>query len=163
MMGAGKIAIYSIESSIIRALLVLSFLLVGSVVTTHGDILGPEPGSGRPNLIKDKRLSKVAHDLAILHKEYKTYRQLRSLKAFRPGNPHLRVIDNRVAIDAVASGDPKNLLADLKALGLTRGTAFGRMVSGELPIDAIEDLNGLDSLKFVRPVYATTNTGAGRQ
>jgi hypothetical protein len=163
-MRAGKAAIYSIGSSIIMmAVLGLLLPLVGFVVTAHSNFLEIELGSGRLDLIEGKRLTKVAHDLAILQEEYKTHRQLQSPGIFQPSNPNLRVIENRVVIDAVASGDAKVLLADLKALGLKRGAAFGRMVSGELPIDAIDDLNALDSLKFVRPVYTITNTGAGRQ
>ena len=99
-------------------------------------------------------LSKVDHDLAALFKEYETFLQGGRVGVFRPSNPHLRVIDGRVVIDAVASGDGKDLLADLEALGLQNGATFGRMVSGQLPIEAIYDLNSLKSLKSARPAYA---------
>jgi hypothetical protein len=106
---------------------------------------------------KKRWLSKVDHDLATLFKEYETFRQGGSVGTFKPSNPYLRVGDGRVVIDAVASGEAKELLADLEALGLQKGAAFSRMVSGRLPIEAIDDLPGLDSLKFVRPAQAITH------
>jgi hypothetical protein len=64
-----------------------------------------------------------------------------------------------VAIDATASGSAAVLLADLQKLGLTGGAAFGRMVSGRLPIGSLVAAAGLPSLKFVRPVQAGTGVG----
>jgi hypothetical protein len=72
----------------------------------------------------------------------------------------LTVSRGRVTIDAIAAGDTQALLADLEALGLQEASAYGRMVSGQLPIDAIADLDALDSLKFVWPAYGTTSVGA---
>jgi hypothetical protein len=107
---------------------------------------------------KKRWLFKVDHDLATLFEEYESFLQEGSVAAFKPSNPHLRVVDGRVVIDAVASGEAKELLTDLEALGLQNGAAFGRMVSGRLPIETIDDLAGLDSLKFARPAQAITHS-----
>ncbi|MDP1804619.1 MAG: hypothetical protein Q8K72_05600, partial [Acidimicrobiales bacterium] len=64
-----------------------------------------------------------------------------------------------VALDATASGAASVLLADLEKLGLTGGVAFGRMVSGRLPIASLVAAANLPSLKFVRPVQAGTGVG----
>jgi hypothetical protein len=106
---------------------------------------------------KKSSLAKVDHDLTVLYSEYMTFVQGGRVGAFKRSNPYVRVIDGRVVIDAVAAGEGKDLLADLEALGLQKGATFGRMVSGQLPIEAIDDLAGLDSLKLARPAYASTH------
>jgi hypothetical protein len=65
--------------------------------------------------------------------------------------------DDHVPIDAVASGEASVLKADLERLGMQDAVAFGRIVSGRLPVRAIGALNGLASLQFARPAHATTN------
>jgi cytoskeletal protein CcmA (bactofilin family) len=71
----------------------------------------------------------------------------------------LRIIDDRISIEAAAEDDPNAALADMKALGLKNGKVYGRMVSGQLPISAIGDLENLTSIRFVRPVMAMTRVG----
>ncbi|MHC4937446.1 MAG: S8 family peptidase [Planctomycetota bacterium] len=66
---------------------------------------------------------------------------------------------DRVIIDAVAQGDAKKLLADLKELGLKRGCACGGFVSGELPVSSIARLRDLKSLRAVLPAAAMTRAG----
>lgn len=113
----------------------------------------------RQELVKDKQLTKVSRALVALQEAYETHVQLRSLEPFKPGIPYLRVADQHVVVDAVASGEVKDLFADLQALGMQEGATFGPMVSGHLPIEAIGELKDLDSLKFVRPAYMATNVG----
>jgi hypothetical protein len=64
----------------------------------------------------------------------------------------VRVIEDRVVIDAVASGDVDVLKADLVTLGMQQAVAFGRIVSGQLPIAALPSLAALSSLNFARAV-----------
>ena len=133
--------------------LLLALLLAGPV---KGEVV--QLGfSASQELVKDKQLTKVSHDLVALQKAHGTHVKSRSLEPFKPSNPHLRVVDQHVVVDAVASGEAKELLTDLEALGLQKGATFGRMVSGRLPIEAIDDLAGLDSLKFARPAQAITH------
>ncbi|MFQ5569380.1 MAG: S8 family serine peptidase, partial [Rhodothermales bacterium] len=77
--------------------------------------------------------------------------------AFISRNPMLRLANGHVVIDAAASGDAETLKNDLEQLGLRQGKTFGRMVSGWLPIEAIDDLAGLSSLRLIRPSGAMTN------
>ena len=66
----------------------------------------------------------------------------------------VQVHDGYVIIEAVAtSADTRQLLADLQARGLREATAYGAMVSGLMPINKLTTLEGLESLRQVRPAY----------
>jgi hypothetical protein len=108
---------------------------------------------------KEGPLAKVDQALAVLSDEYFAYLAQGGGAAFTSSNPLLRVIAGRVVIDAVASGDVHALQADLEAVGMQGAVAFGRIVSGQLPISAIEDMAALASLQFARAAYATTHVG----
>ena len=110
---------------------------------------------------KDGPMAKLGRDLAILHDEYESHLQqgLRSV-GFKPGNSLMPIADGRVIIDAVASGDANTLKSDLEALGLENAVVFGRIVSGQLPMAAIEDMAALRSLQFARPAYIMTGAGS---
>ena len=108
---------------------------------------------------KEESVAKVDHALAVLSDEYSAYLAQGGAAAFTPSNPLLRVAEGRVVVDAVASGDVQALKRDLEALGMQEAVAFGRIVSGQLPIVAIQGAAALASLQFARPAYATTNVG----
>jgi hypothetical protein len=65
----------------------------------------------------------------------------------------LQVFDGHIVIEAIAVTDPSALLAELKAIGLKKGSHFGGMVSGLLPVDNIASLEGIEALRYVRPSY----------
>ncbi|WP_310392033.1 T9SS type A sorting domain-containing protein [Hymenobacter sp.] len=66
----------------------------------------------------------------------------------------IQVYDGYVVIEAVATtADAQQLLADLTARGLRRGTAYGAMVSGLFPVSQLAALEGVASLRHVRPAY----------
>ena len=109
-----------------------------------------------PTPTKEKSLDKVDPDLVVLAKEF---RQEGGSSAFTPSNPLLRLVEDRVLIDAVAVDDADVLMTDLEGIGLQDGAVFGRIVSGQLPIDAIDNLDSLESLHSVRPSYAATRSG----
>jgi hypothetical protein len=117
------------------------------------------PEQGPLTSLADQKLTKVSRDLQVLRQEYQTYLNQRDAGTLKPSNSLLSIIGNRVVVDAVASGDPAALLTDLEALGLQNATAYGRIVSGQLPIDAIDNLDALASLNFVWPAYSITNVG----
>lgn len=101
--------------------------------------------------------AKVSPDLLALHPAHQPQTRGRNPP---PPNPLIRVANNRVTIDAVAAGDVQTLRADLEALGMRPATAFGRTVSGQLSIDAIDALLQLDSLQFAQPAYLLTSVGS---
>jgi hypothetical protein len=104
-------------------------------------------------------MAKVSHDLAVVYDELESYLAQGGGAAFTPSNPLLRVQEGQVSIDAVASDDVHTLQADLEALGMQGAVAFGRIVSGQLPLAAINALATLASLQFAQPAYATTHVG----
>jgi hypothetical protein len=64
-----------------------------------------------------------------------------------------------VVIDAVASGEVQALRADLVFLGMDDAVAFGRIVSGHLPIRAIPAIARLESLQSASSTVPITNAG----
>lgn len=88
----------------------------------------------------------------------------RSLSAQRQSPPatdprfaldsELQIFDGYVVIEAVATtASAQQLLADLQAQGLRQGAAYGAMVSGLFPISQLAALEGVSSLRQVRPAY----------
>ena len=70
--------------------------------------------------------------------------------------------DGKIAIEAVANdGDGERLLNQLKALGLTDGVAYKAKIFGYLPVDRIEQLKNVSSLRYADSYYRPeTNTGS---
>lgn len=66
---------------------------------------------------------------------------------------NIQVYDGRVIIEAIAKDDPSALLADLQSLGLENGSYFGGMVSGLFPVEDIQQLEGVSTLRYVKPSY----------
>lgn len=110
---------------------------------------------------KNGPLSKVGFDLATAFVEYEAYlRNGGNPSAFEPSNFLLQTQDSEIVIEAIASSDPNTLLADLTELGLQDGKVFESVVSGLLPIQAINKVSTLTSLAFAKPAYAPeTNVG----
>src|SRR4029453_4241289 len=69
-------------------------------------------------------------------------------------------IPDVVTIDAVASGDPAALEAELIALGAQDTAIPGRMVSARIPLAAIPFLDSVTSLQFARAARAVTHVGS---
>ena len=109
---------------------------------------------------KKEPMAKLAHSLVTLHEQYSTYLTQRSAVPFSSSDPLVKLVDNRVVVDAVASGDVNSLKADLESLGMQHAVAFGRFVSGQLPISAIPAAARLTSLRFARSAVAVMSAGA---
>jgi hypothetical protein len=130
----------------------------GANLASTGEGFSDPNAPTRKEIIKGKTMAKVSPDLAGVYDEYMSYQAQGGRGVFTPKNSLLRVIDGRVVIDAVASADVNTLQADLQALGMQGTVAAGRIVSGRLPILAIDALGALASLQFARPAYASTHT-----
>lgn len=107
------------------------------------------------------KASKINPALEKLSEDYKSYvgRNSGIDQGFQSSDPFMPVANGWVTIDAVAAGDTNTLRADLERAGLRNGASFGRMVSGQLPIGAIEGLQNTASLNSVRPAYMATRAG----
>jgi hypothetical protein len=128
---------------------------------TSRTILTPEE---REVVIEESRngeLRTVGSDLALLQAEREKFiARGGSSSEFRSSNNLVRVVEDRVVIQAVASEDTISLISDLQARGLTNISSFGKVVSGEISIEDLDDLASLDSLQFAQPAYKPiTNVG----
>jgi hypothetical protein len=117
------------------------------------------PRIGLPEAALDGAMTKIGPELQSL---YETNRvALQTGGPLVSTDPLIPIVDGRVTIDAVASGDVDDLKADLIALGLDQATAAGRIVSGRLPVAAIAAMAALPSLRFAHAAMAMTQGGGG--
>ena len=121
--------------------LLTGFLVASTSCTpTNAQAVGDKPG----------KMSKVSPELISVYKQYSSYLKSHNAGVFQPTDRLVRVVDDRVVVDAVASDDVNALKADLVSLGMQQAVAFGRIVSGQLPISAIPTMAALPSLNFAR-------------
>jgi hypothetical protein len=138
--------------TICRAL--LQFLCVALLV-----LLTPVPGVvAAPD--SDGALAKVGPELRALYEAHRAARE--SGRPLVLSDPTIRVVEDRVVIDAVAAGSVEDLKVHLLVLGLRQVATAGRIVSGQLPIDQIPAMAALPSLRFARAARSTTHDRAGQ-
>jgi len=130
-------------------------LVVALVVYVEGCTMSDAQSTGS----KAGWTAKIAPELITLYDEYSNYLASGKSGVFKSAHSSVQVIDDRVVIDAVASGDATVLLMDLEFLGIQRAVAFGRVVSGQLPISAIPSMALLPSLNFARAASAVLQSG----
>jgi hypothetical protein len=66
----------------------------------------------------------------------------------------LQVRNGYVVIDAASTNaDGHQLLSQLQKLGLKQGSVYGRMVSGLFPVDKVDQLERVETLRFAAPAY----------
>ena len=126
------------------ALLILFLFCVGGCAASDA-----QPPAGKTGL-----MTKLGLELIALYDEYSSYIASGKRGVFKPSSLLVQLIDDRVIIDAVASGDANALKSDLEVLGMQQAVAFGRVVSGQLPILAIRSMAELPSLNFARAATA---------
>jgi hypothetical protein len=107
------------------------------------------------SLTDDEALAKVGPELRALYEAYRTARE--QGRPLVVSNPLLQIVDDRVVVDAVASGDVGALKEKLVALGMRRVATAGRIVSGELPISQIAAMSALPELRFARAAMSMTH------
>ncbi len=111
---------------------------------------------------KDGPLAKVGWDLALLSEEFRTFqaRGLAPVQAFQPSNQLLRVENGRVLVKVIPSGSSGAVASELSSLGMQVTGTADHMVSGYLPISAIESVAGLADVATMSPDSWTTQVGA---
>jgi Calx-beta domain/Subtilase family len=117
--------------------------------------------TGGANAQMRKPVAKLSPSLARLNERYTAYLAQRSTRLFTSQDPLVPLVDNnRVAIDATAADDVNDLRSELMSLGMIDAVAFGRIVSGHLPVSSLSVLSALRNLQFARPPLAITNMGS---
>ena len=122
------------------------YILAASSVKAQTSKLGP--------------MAKLTPSLVLLHEQHVAQLRQRSAAPFSSDDPLVTMVNDRVVVDAVASGDVNVLKSELEALGMQQAVAFGRIVSGQLPISAIPAAAGLASLRFAQSAAAMTQVGS---
>jgi hypothetical protein len=89
--------------------------------------------SAQTNEGKFRALSKVGPELAALSDEYSAALASDKAVGFRSADPLVRVMENRVVIDAVASDDVNVLKTDLESLGMQQAAALSQASCLSLP------------------------------
>lgn len=117
------------------------------------DVHGPDQRG------KDGPFAKVGTALSTVFRAHEQHQKSATAEPFRPAQSLLRVADGYVVIEAIAAASPEALRADLEALGLRGGAVAGNLVSGRLPISAIDDMAQLQRLQAARPSRAITRAG----
>ncbi|MBE9551999.1 MAG: S8 family serine peptidase, partial [Proteobacteria bacterium] len=142
-------------SALVAAAAVVAMQTAGAVELQEADALPPA--------FLQKAVGPMAKSDTALRRllgEFLAHRERGDAGPFAPSNLHLQYAPGRVVIDAVAAGDPARLMEDLRGLGLTKAAQYGPVVSGLIPIGAIERMTRLDSVRAVgaswRPM---TNAG----
>lgn len=123
------------------ALLILFLFCVGGCAASAA-----QPAAGKTG--------RLGPELIALYDEYSSYIASGKRGVFKSSSPLVRLVDDRVIVDAVASGDADVLKSNLEALGMQQAVAFGRIVSGQLPILAIRSMAELPSLNSARAATA---------
>ena len=104
-------------------------------------------------------MARIGLDLTQLYVEYEEHLARTPALKFVPSSPLMRVHQNAVVIDAVATGDANALRDALVARGMTHAAVYQRYVSGVLPIRALAEVAGLAELRLARPAYARARSG----
>ena len=117
--------------------------------------------SEQAGIRKSGSLRKADTSLARVFTEYREHVGKAKGSAFKPTSKFLQVSDNNILIDARVVENGGDLLADLAQLGLSNGSRYGDVVSGLLPLSAIDaalELASLRSLSASRPPIRHTGS-----
>jgi hypothetical protein len=104
-------------------------------------------------------MTKLDPSLIALHRRHSSQAAARTPSSLTFDGAPVRLVVDRVVIDAVAEGDAQDLKTELELLGMQEAVVFGRIVSGQLPVSAIPDAAALASLRFARSAAAINHAG----
>jgi hypothetical protein len=113
-------------------------------------------------MAQEKPAGKLNGDLQRLQQESQPQLRRFAAPVANPGGLEVfkvPTVNGYVVIDAIAKGSSKKLLKDLKARGLINGSAYGRVVSGMMPVDKLGSLNSVSSLLSASPALSKANAG----
>lgn len=152
-----------------RILTLTGWALIASCLTvaataSSADVAVPAiQQPGHQGLYRAGQLSKAGTRLANAFLEHQASA---GPMPFAPRDPFLPYVAGSVLIEARATVSVTALLTDLRRLGLTKGAQYGNLVSGYLPLQAVDDAASLASLASivaatspVRSVGAVTSEG----
>jgi hypothetical protein len=122
-------------------------LVVGLSHSVSSFAARPAVQADQAGLHKAGPRAKGSSSLNRLLDEYEQHVAKGIGRQFQPAAKSVQFADDRVLIDARATEDGALLLDDLQQLGLVNASRYGKVVSGMLPVSAIEDALALDSIR----------------
>ncbi len=132
-----------------RALLVFFLGFATTAVSAQMIALPAQQHPGQQGLYKAAQMSRAGTRLARAHAEYRYHLSQGRPTAFVPSDRLLPFSNGRILVEARAAADGAALLDDLQALGLANGSRYGLLVSGLIPLAAIEQAVQLASLRSI--------------
>ena len=130
------------------ALAILSILLSCSCAVGDSQAVAP---------IKPAKHEKVDQVLIELHDQFVRHKETGGdSERFKGTDLQVRIVNDRVLVDAVATDGTAALQQDLQRLGATHVSSYGRMVSCYFPIANIDQLAAIASLQFARAAHPAT-------
>jgi PKD repeat protein len=149
--------------AIIRAplnTLLLALLILTPPLAAGLDVHLPGPHTDLHAVKPGGPLAKLDGTLLKLYLEFEHHQRTSPGTPFRPGKSFLRLARGRVLVDARAATDSQALLSDLNRLGLFKGSRFGDVVSGWLPIGVLRQAAALGSLRALSASIPMTHSGS---
>ena len=74
---------------------------------------------------------------------------------------YMQIRGNNILIDVTAKEDIATASAELRGLGATITSTYGRVISATIPITALAKLEGSSTIRFARPAYKPRHVGHG--
>lgn len=102
--------------------------------------------------------SKISADLNALYKNHSPEARKAEAKA-NPGSSntglqnYIQIRGDNVLVDITVKEDNSKTKAELEKIGFKIYAAYGRVISGTMPIAAISQLEAITNIKFARPAY----------
>jgi PKD repeat protein len=124
-------------------------LAIGAVQASADIAVPARQEPGQQGLYKAAQMSKAGTALTQAFAQYRAHQNRGSNAPFVPANPFLLYSAGLVHVEARAAVDGPELLSDLRRLGLMNGSTYGELVSGALPLAALDRAVSLDSLRSI--------------
>ena len=141
--------------------LLISLLVFGASAASADTAVPAQQRPGQNGLFKAAQMSKASTPLVRVLSEYRAHLNQGRRTAFEPSDRFLLFSAGRVLVDARATDDGAALLDNLQQLGLTGGAHYGDVVSGLLPVAALDQAVTLSSLRSISAAIAPiTNAGS---
>ena len=132
----------------VKSLLIMLLTLAATVASA--DTAVPyQQRPGQNGLFKAAQMGKASTPLVRVFSEYRAHANQGRRTAFAPSDQFLPFSAGRVLIDARANSNGAALLNDLQQLGLLNGSQYGELVSGLIPVAAIDQAVALASLRSI--------------
>ena len=138
----------SMRVTVRTALAILSIILTSSCAVGDSQAVVP---------VKPVKHEKVDQVLIELQDQFIRHKETGGDSERIEGTyPQVRIVNERVLVDAIATKGTVELENELRRLGATNLSSYGRIVSCYLPIASIAQLAAIDNLQFARASRPTT-------